>query len=217
MPQLVPSGACHPRRAQTFFSNHANSLRTGPGLALHARGPRHAAQRLHLVHLGRVHAGHCARGGGAHHRAECDERLSERGARPHAQRGLAHRDFFAPEHGPARCGTHAGRGPAKPQRDRRCTLCGCAGPAGARRGHEGHAGARHRPGARRRGDRPGRHQRRDAQAAGAGRVSRGAGRRAGPRPGRACRRRRDADRTGRAGDARWRGATPQADDGGGHV
>src|SRR5260221_8693519 len=48
-----------PPRSTLFpYTTLFRSLRTGRRLALHPGGACHAPQRLHLVHLRRLHAGH---------------------------------------------------------------------------------------------------------------------------------------------------------------
>ncbi len=54
-----------------------------------------AAQWLYLVHLGRVHAGHCTGGGGADHRFKRDERLPKE-VRDRMLSVVSHIEIFAP-------------------------------------------------------------------------------------------------------------------------
>ena len=162
-------------------------------LALHPRRQTHDRQRLHLLHRAGVDVGHRARRRGADRRVVGDERLSERGARPHAVGARARRNLFA-DRLDAQLATD-GQGSAPEQgSDRRRALCGSAGAAHApgrgerrgvarRRADARAAGVRHRQG----------DERRQADRSRAGRLRHRAGR--GPR--------HQSRRDGRTTRSRW--------------
>src|SRR5690606_38213529 len=79
----------YPPRIAFQLKFDESSLRMAARVALHPRGSRRPTQWLHLLHFGRVRAGHHAGGGRPDHRAVGDERLPEGSARPHA-RGHRH-------------------------------------------------------------------------------------------------------------------------------